>query len=151
MREPQMCNIVCRQTLDAKSAKEFKENIDDEYRVNMILDNLPLVTPIRRGDQDAIPVYQLGFYVGLKGQYAGTKDETYFIHNHLAFTVKYHKDQQTETSRIVGFEVKPFRYFLLVTDFAASLTYGFLFTIIFFLGTSVLSTNMKDNGMTILV
>ncbi|KAJ8430179.1 hypothetical protein Cgig2_006687 [Carnegiea gigantea] len=108
MRQPQMCNIVCRQTLDAKSAKEFKEKIDDEYRVNMILDNLPLVMLIRRGDQDAIPVYQLGFYVGLKGQYAGTKDEKYFIHNHLAFTVKYHKDQQTETSRIVGFEVKPF-------------------------------------------
>ena len=64
--------------------------------------------------------------------------------------MKYHKDQQTETSRIVGFEVKPFRYVLLMTDFSASLMYGFLFTIIFFLGTSVSSTNMKDNGMTIL-
>ncbi|KAK9682878.1 hypothetical protein RND81_10G103500 [Saponaria officinalis] len=108
MREPQMCNIICRKTLDAKSTKEFKEKIDDEYRVNMILDNLPLVMPIRRGDQDATPVYQLGYYVGLKGQYAGTKDEKYFIHNHLAFTVKFHRDQLTETSRIVGFEVKPF-------------------------------------------
>jgi transmembrane 9 superfamily protein 2/4 len=30
-----MCNIVCRITLNAKTAKELKEKIDDEYRVNM--------------------------------------------------------------------------------------------------------------------
>lgn len=30
-----MCNVVCQLVLDAKSAKEFKEKIDDEYRVNM--------------------------------------------------------------------------------------------------------------------
>lgn len=35
MREPQMCNVVCNLKLDAKAAKEFKEKINDEYRVNM--------------------------------------------------------------------------------------------------------------------
>lgn len=30
-----MCNVICRLTLDAKTAKAFKEKIDDEYRVNM--------------------------------------------------------------------------------------------------------------------
>ncbi|GAA0158142.1 transporter [Lithospermum erythrorhizon] len=108
MRDPQSCAVLCRVTLDAKTAKEFKEKIEDEYRVNMILDNLPLVVPIPRLDQEAPPVYQLGFHVGLKGQYAGSKEEKYFIHNHLSFTVKYHKDEQTDSSRIVGFEVKPF-------------------------------------------
>ncbi|XP_027330166.1 transmembrane 9 superfamily member 8 isoform X2 [Abrus precatorius] len=107
MREPQMCNVVCRLKLDAKTAKAFKEKIDDEYRVNMILDNLPLVVPIKRVDQDST-VYQLGFHVGLKGQYSGSKEEKYFIHNHLAFTVKYHRDMLTESARIVGFEVRPF-------------------------------------------
>ncbi|KAL9674894.1 hypothetical protein QQ045_003093 [Rhodiola kirilowii] len=71
MREPQSCNVVCRITLDAKTAKEFKEKIDDEYRVNMILDNLPLVVPVPRLDHDPTPVYQLGFHVGVKGQYMG--------------------------------------------------------------------------------
>ncbi|GMH13401.1 hypothetical protein Nepgr_015242 [Nepenthes gracilis] len=108
MREPQMCNVVCRVTLTRKSAEAFKEKIDDEYRVNMILDNLPLVVPIERVDQQAPPVYQLGFHVGVKGKHAGFKDEKYFIHNHLSFTVKYHKDTQTDSARIVGFEVKPF-------------------------------------------
>jgi transmembrane 9 superfamily protein 2/4 len=35
MREPQMCNIVSKLKLDAKTTKAFKEKIDDEYRVNM--------------------------------------------------------------------------------------------------------------------
>ncbi|KAL0316485.1 UNVERIFIED_CONTAM: Transmembrane 9 superfamily member 10 [Sesamum radiatum] len=107
MREAQMCNVVCRITLNAKEAKEFKEKIDDEYRVNMILDNLPLVVPFKRPDMDSL-VYQHGFHVGLKGQYAGRTDEKYFIHNHLTFTVKYHKDEMTDAARIVGFEVRPF-------------------------------------------
>lgn len=108
MREPQMCNVLCRLTLDTKTAKEFKEKIKDEYRINMILDNLPLVVPIQWQDQASRPVYQLGFHVGLKGQYAGSKEEKYFMHNHLSFVVKYHKDMQSEAARIVGFEVKPF-------------------------------------------
>ncbi|KAJ4953989.1 hypothetical protein NE237_030821 [Protea cynaroides] len=108
MREPQMCNVVGRIVLDEKSAKAFKEKINDEYRVNMILDNLPLVVPFRRQDQESPTVYQHGFHVGLKGAYAGVKGEKHFIHNHLQFTVKYHKDSQTDAARIVGFEVKPF-------------------------------------------
>ncbi|XAR69988.1 hypothetical protein NMG60_11001788 [Bertholletia excelsa] len=108
MREVQMCNIACHLTLDAKTAKEFKEKIEDEYRINMILDNLPLVVPIQRPSQESPPVYQLGFHVGLKGKYAGAKDEKFFIHNHLTFTVKYHRDMQSDLARIVGFEVKPF-------------------------------------------
>ncbi|XP_010552093.1 PREDICTED: transmembrane 9 superfamily member 9-like [Tarenaya hassleriana] len=108
MREAQMCNVLCRITLDAKTAKEFKEKIADEYRVNMILDNLPLVVPLQRADPGAPPVYQLGYHVGLKGQYTGTKEEKHFIHNHLAFTVRYHRDMQTDSARIVGFEVKPY-------------------------------------------
>ncbi|KAL4269688.1 hypothetical protein GQ457_HM000770 [Hibiscus cannabinus] len=108
MREPQMCSVLCRITLDAKAAKQFKEKIDEEYRINMILDNLPLVVPIRRQYQGTPTVYQLGYHVGLKGQYTGSKEEKYFIHNHLAFTVKYHRDPETDSARIVGFEVKPY-------------------------------------------
>ena len=39
-----------------------------------------------------------------------SKDEKYFIHNHLSFTVKYHRDDDSELSRIVGFEVHPYRF-----------------------------------------
>jgi transmembrane 9 superfamily member 2/4 len=30
-----MCQIVCKVTLGKKEAKELKEKIEDEYRVNM--------------------------------------------------------------------------------------------------------------------
>lgn len=30
-----MCTVVCRVVLNAKTAKEFQEKIEDEYRVNM--------------------------------------------------------------------------------------------------------------------
>ncbi|PKA63920.1 hypothetical protein AXF42_Ash004930 [Apostasia shenzhenica] len=108
MREPQMCNIVCKITLNGKQVKDFKEKIEDEYRVNMILDNLPLVVPLKSLDQDTSTVYQQGYHVGVKEQHTGRKDEKYFIYNHLSFQVKYHKDEQTDLARIVGFEVKPF-------------------------------------------
>jgi len=70
MREPKMCQIVCKATIDEKAAKELKEKIEDEYRVNMILDNLPLVVPIARQDKNSF-AYQGGYHVGAKGQYAG--------------------------------------------------------------------------------
>ncbi|KAI4376854.1 hypothetical protein MLD38_014567 [Melastoma candidum] len=75
MREPQLCNVLCQLIPDAKQANELKEKIADEYRVNMreILDNLPLVVPLQRSDQDPTLVYQLGYHVGLKGQYSGVK------------------------------------------------------------------------------
>lgn len=38
-----------------------------------------------------------------------SKAEKYFINNHLSFRVMYHKDPETDSSRIVGFEVTPNR------------------------------------------
>lgn len=35
MREPKMCQIICKITVTEKEAKELKEKIEDEYRVNM--------------------------------------------------------------------------------------------------------------------
>ncbi|PHT45899.1 Transmembrane 9 superfamily member 9 [Capsicum baccatum] len=107
MIQEQSCQVVCRQKLDAESAKNFKEKIDDEYRVNMILDNLPVAVLRQRRDGIQSTTYEHGFRVGFKGNYAGSKEEKYFINNHLSFLVKYHKDPETDTARIVGFEVTP--------------------------------------------
>jgi transmembrane 9 superfamily protein 2/4 len=35
MRRDESCKIVCRRKLSQEAAKNFKEKIDDEYRVNM--------------------------------------------------------------------------------------------------------------------
>jgi len=49
------------------------------------LDNLPLVVPIRRSDQENAVVYQHGFHVGLKGQYAGVS--SWFIKSVLIIII----------------------------------------------------------------
>ncbi|GLJ38617.1 hypothetical protein SUGI_0787430 [Cryptomeria japonica] len=108
MRKGKICNYACKKTLNAKSAKDFKEKIDDEYRVNMILDNLPVAVPRQRADGSLVASYEHGFRVGFKASYTGNPEEKYFIHNHLAFEVKFHKDIETDAARIVGFEVIPF-------------------------------------------
>ena len=189
-----MCSIACRITLDAKSAKEFKEKIADEYRVNMygilqFVINIYLLMSVRSAfklhssNESAIHVTGsliifrwlflcegwirnlllfislaimlvskaklLGYILHLLGYkyflvdvqfcfllfliinyFAQNKGDKYFIHNHLAFTVKYHRDTLTDSARIVGFEVKPFRsvFFFLVPYFL--LNHCFLFILV---------------------
>lgn len=41
-----------------------------------------------------------------------SKEEKYFINNHLSFRVMYHKDLESDSARIVGFEVTPNRFLL---------------------------------------
>ncbi|XP_073309674.1 transmembrane 9 superfamily member 7-like [Primulina huaijiensis] len=107
MREEQSCTVACKVTLEEQDAKNFKEKIDDEYRANMILDNLPVAVIRQRRDGITSTTYEHGFRVGFIGNYAGSKEGKYFIHNHLSFRVMYHKDPETESARIVGFEVSP--------------------------------------------
>ncbi|KAL0463829.1 UNVERIFIED_CONTAM: Transmembrane 9 superfamily member 7 [Sesamum latifolium] len=113
MRDEESCTVGCKVSLDAQAAKDFKEKIDDEYRVNMILDNLPVAVLRQRRDGSPSTTYEHGFRVGFKGTYAGSKEEKYFIHNHLSFRVMYHRDPETDSARIVGFEVSPIRKAIL--------------------------------------
>ena len=43
MRLDEQCKVVCKlDGLTSKQTSDFQNKIDDEYRVNMILDNLPV-------------------------------------------------------------------------------------------------------------
>ncbi|KAJ0244803.1 hypothetical protein HA466_0183420 [Hirschfeldia incana] len=106
MLEDQPSKVACRVKLDAESTKRFKEKIDDEYRANMILDGLPVTVVIESRDGTYSTNVQ-SFRVGFKGSYAGIKEDKYFIYNHLSFRVMYHRDQDSDSARIVGFEVTP--------------------------------------------
>ncbi|OAY85497.1 transmembrane 9 superfamily member 7-like [Ananas comosus] len=102
MGRDETCKVACRTKLTEEAAKNFKEKIDDEYRVNMILDNLPVAVPRQRRDGSQTPSYEHGFRVGYKN-----KDGKYYINNHLSFNVLYHSDLESKDARIVGFEVIP--------------------------------------------
>ncbi|KAH6758209.1 transmembrane nine 7 [Perilla frutescens var. frutescens] len=106
MRKDQPCTMACRIVLDAQGAKNFKEKIDDEYRANMILDNLPVAVRRQSSDRTST-IYEHGFRVGFRGNHTGSEVYKYFLNNHLSFTVMYHRDPETDSARIVGFEVAP--------------------------------------------
>eukprot|EP00899_Mesostigma_viride_P019725 jgi/Mesvir1/27754/Mv07442-RA.1 len=110
MRLDEQCKVICKiDSLPASAAKEFQSKIDDEYRVNMILDNLPVaMVKMREENGKPIKTYERGYPVGFKAAIEEGGPEKHFLHNHVRFTVLFHKDLETDLSRIVGFEVEPF-------------------------------------------
>uniref|UniRef100_A0A7S0WU25 Transmembrane 9 superfamily member n=1 Tax=Pyramimonas obovata TaxID=1411642 RepID=A0A7S0WU25_9CHLO len=110
IRLDEQCKVVCKiDALTLFQAKVFKTKIDEEYRVNMILDNLP-VGMVKIREENGLPVktYERGFPVGFKAAIEEGGEQKHFLHNHLRFTILYHKDIETDLARIVGFEVEPF-------------------------------------------
>lgn len=110
IRLDEQCKVVCKiDALTAFQAKHFNSKIDDEYRVNMILDNLPVgMVKIREENGLPIKTYERGYPMGFKAAIEEGGEQKHFLHNHLRFTILYHKDIQTDLARIVGFEVEPF-------------------------------------------
>ena len=109
MRLDEQCKVTCKlDALSESQAKDFKEKIESEYRINMILDNLPTAMVRMRDDGESqTKFYERGFPVGFKAVTEQGGEEKYFIHNHARFTILYHKDIETDLARIVGFEVEP--------------------------------------------
>jgi transmembrane 9 superfamily protein 2/4 len=116
MRVDEQCKVLCRiESLTADEAAAFQEKIDDDYKINMILDNLPAARVFILQDQDGhqTKVYERGIYVGFTAnvqeeEVEGKDVSKYFINNHLRFNILYHRDAATDLSRIVGFEVEAF-------------------------------------------
>ena len=123
MRMDEYCKVLCKVPInDKKHAQRFEKFIRDGYRVNMILDNLPVAMVRYRTDNSrTVKSYQRGYPVGYVDKFVdkfggttgqekkkGKSKAAVFINNHLRFTILYHRDAETDLSRIVGFEVEPF-------------------------------------------
>eukprot|EP00002_Diphylleia_rotans_P032695 TRINITY_DN6881_c0_g2_i1.p1 TRINITY_DN6881_c0_g2~~TRINITY_DN6881_c0_g2_i1.p1 ORF type:complete len:640 (-),score=131.97 TRINITY_DN6881_c0_g2_i1:295-2214(-) len=113
MKVKEQCKVLCTRTYDKNEAKAFVKMIEDEYRVNWILDNLPAATPHLLQDKETgevVKSYELGFPLGMKA-YVGagkSKRKMHFLNNHATVTVYYHSEEneQVPGSRVVGFEVQ---------------------------------------------
>eukprot|EP00403_Amphidinium_massartii_P020157 CAMPEP_0178417190 /NCGR_PEP_ID=MMETSP0689_2-20121128/24447_1 /TAXON_ID=160604 /ORGANISM="Amphidinium massartii, Strain CS-259" /LENGTH=496 /DNA_ID=CAMNT_0020038549 /DNA_START=3 /DNA_END=1490 /DNA_ORIENTATION=+ len=99
MMRNRTCVKLCDLNLSKDDKKKFKTMIDDEYLVNMIVDNLPAATRYHKNEL----TYMQGFPVGIE------KNGHYFIHNHVTLDLKYHKHAESDpdTYYVVGFEVQP--------------------------------------------
>ena len=105
MRTDESCKVLCKiDPLSSEDTERLKAIIEDEYRVNMILDNLPVAIAKENIDSqtgEEYKTYDRGFPVGYQ------TDDDIFVNNHVRFTILFHKDLETDLVRVVGFEVEP--------------------------------------------
>ena len=104
--------VLCKVTLTKKESKLLASRIKEDYRVQMIMDNLPAATRMisELPDGKTVTMYDRGYRLGFLGakEFPGTTPKTPYLNNHLRFIIKYHKDEKFEGARIVGFEVEAF-------------------------------------------
>ena len=103
--------VLCRIELTKASAALLAKRIKEDYRVHLIMDNLPAATKMIREmpNGNTITMYDRGYPLGFVGsaERPGTTPGTPYMYNHLRFVVKFHKEDSFSGSRIVGFEVEP--------------------------------------------
>jgi len=107
--------VLCKVTLNKEESHQFAARIKEDYRVQMIMDNLPAATRMisELPDGKTVTMYDRGYRLGFMGakEFPGTTPGTPYLNNHLRFIIKYHKDEKFEGARIVGFEVEAFSVF----------------------------------------
>eukprot|EP00471_Norrisiella_sphaerica_P009230 CAMPEP_0184497608 /NCGR_PEP_ID=MMETSP0113_2-20130426/37013_1 /TAXON_ID=91329 /ORGANISM="Norrisiella sphaerica, Strain BC52" /LENGTH=506 /DNA_ID=CAMNT_0026884795 /DNA_START=314 /DNA_END=1835 /DNA_ORIENTATION=- len=117
MKMVESCKILCKMDYSKDDLKLFEERIREDYRVNMIVDNLPSATKFytqevnEEGELEYITHYDKGYALGFLGsnQIALTETGVAYVNNHIRFHLFYHEDPSSFTGyRIVGFEVEPF-------------------------------------------
>ena len=90
MRTDESCKVLCKiDPLSSEDTERLKAIIEDEYRVNMILDNLPVAIAKENIDSqtgEEYKTYDRGFPVGYQ------TDDDIFVNNHVRFTILFHKD-----------------------------------------------------------
>jgi len=107
----QVFKVLCRMEVQVADVKKLAQRILEDYRVHLIMDNLPAATKMIREmpDGKAITMYDRGYPLGFVGSKdrPNTIDKTPYVYNHLRFVIKFHKDIGFTGARIVGFEVEP--------------------------------------------
>lgn len=109
MKNDEYCKVLCEKKYTPEEIGQFAERVVEDYRINMITDNMPSATKFL--DLELQTVYSLGFPLGFVGSEEETDTETDkpYLNNHLRFKILYHQEPTGYYgSRIVGFEVEAF-------------------------------------------
>eukprot|EP01062_Namystynia_karyoxenos_P002644 TRINITY_DN10935_c0_g3_i1.p1 TRINITY_DN10935_c0_g3~~TRINITY_DN10935_c0_g3_i1.p1 ORF type:complete len:625 (+),score=269.33 TRINITY_DN10935_c0_g3_i1:94-1968(+) len=101
MNVPFKCRLACEaRPLKPADQKRFHELIDEDYHLNMLVDNLPV--SVHNADAGT---FALGIPLGVK------ESKAMYINNHIHFIIRYQAVQAWEGSgarRIVAFQAKPY-------------------------------------------
>lgn len=110
MMLPTECSRLCAKTYSKKQLRAFAEKIEEKYRVNLIVDNLPAAqkfkTIVSDGEHETEDfIYEKGYPLGYVAASNGKK--LVMLNNHVDLVILYHDNPRYEGNRIVGFEVQP--------------------------------------------
>jgi len=110
MMLPTECQALCKMTYSKKQLHELATKIDDKYRVNLIVDNLPAAQKFKTIVSDGQTeredfIYEKGYPLGYVASSNGQK--VVMLNNHVDLVILYHDNPRYEGNRIVGFEVQP--------------------------------------------
>jgi len=103
------CKALCAPLPFApKEMETLKKRIENQYRGNMVLDNLPVAQLTNAGPRQ--PKVILGYPLGVSAKLSPQEGKETLINNHLHFHIYYnepdvHDEANEETYRIVGFYV----------------------------------------------
>jgi transmembrane 9 superfamily protein 2/4 len=63
------CKILCRKKYERKQLKKFAHRIDEDYRINWVVDNLPAATKYFQQNEhgEYVEQYDKGFPLGFVG------------------------------------------------------------------------------------
>jgi Endomembrane protein 70 len=87
-----------------KGVSWLRQMIERQYRVQLQLEQLPLLTRFPRGS-----CVERGYPVGFKAPHAeDVRLDEFYLYNHLKFTITYNDYESTHGNfRIIGFDVRP--------------------------------------------
>jgi transmembrane 9 superfamily protein 2/4 len=104
--------VCCMSKLNRAQKTNLVNKVRMDYRIHMIMDNLPAATKMiaEMPDGSKKDMYDRGFRLGFIGSkdIPGTEAGTAYVNNHLRFIVKYHRSDTFSGARIVGFEVEAY-------------------------------------------
>ena len=89
--------VACRSVLTKPQKQALSQRVRQDYRVHMIMDNLPAATKMiaEMPDGTKKDMYDRGFRLGFLGSkdIPGTEANKPYVNNHLRFIVKYHRSE----------------------------------------------------------
>jgi transmembrane 9 superfamily protein 2/4 len=108
------CRVLCgTEKLPKEELADLASLIENDYRVNLIVDNLPAAMRkvLQSVTGETTTLYDTGFPVGFMGdpqEFPGSQEGKAYLNNHLNMKFFFHENPDAYTGRrIVGFEVEP--------------------------------------------
>ncbi|KAJ9470729.1 Transmembrane 9 superfamily member 7 [Diplonema papillatum] len=112
MKVPVACQVVCTKPLSSADRQKFETRINNRYRGNFVIDNLPVIgkadSVLRLGDtgaEDCLDMATRGWPLGVPKK-CMTNQKT-LIHNHVVFEVSVNKFGEDEWI-IAAVNVRPY-------------------------------------------